>query len=193
MFVRICQELFERLFLQAGAPGVTCDPGNRDRSRPTRIARRRVSVRPMLLSNVSTCLWEQQGNTKPEGAVTRALNSLSSTGLCFQRDLRETWRAVCVGNYCMSFFESFVSFGWPCLKANAINVCSIINNVQMVCSFFATIYCSVLFWSNILHAVQRWSSQLGQFRKTCRCTHGGKTALCCFFFACSCCHVLLLA
>ena len=66
--------------LRAGAPGVTCDPGNRDRSRPTRIARRQVSLRPTLLSNVSSCLWEQEGNTGPEGSVTRALSSLSSAG-----------------------------------------------------------------------------------------------------------------
>ena len=43
-----------------------------------------------LLSNVSSCLWEQEGNTGPEGSVTRALRSLSSAGLCFQRDLPET-------------------------------------------------------------------------------------------------------
>ena len=79
--------------LRAGAPGVTCHPGNRDLSGPTRIARRQVSLRPTLLSNVSSCLWEQEGNTWPEGSVTRALSSLSS--------------------------QSSVGFGWPHVKANA--------------------------------------------------------------------------
>ena len=134
VFMRICQELFQRLLCERVAPGATCDPGLRDRSRPTRIARRQVSLRPTLLSNVSTCLWEQPGNTGLAGSVSRALSSLSSTGVCFQRDLSETWRAVCVGNGCKSFFIS-VSFGWPCVKANVFNICTIINNVQMECSF----------------------------------------------------------
>ena len=47
------------------------------------------------------------------------------------------------------FVQSFVSFGWPRVKANDINVCSIINNVQMECSFR---HCLVIFFETIFCA-----------------------------------------
>ena len=91
------------------------------------------------------------------------------------------------------FFQSFVSFGWQHVKANAINVCSIISNVQMECSFRH----NLLFSAFLKQSFARSATTIfaaGAVQQNlqlhARWVHWEDCSV--LYFACSGCHVLLL-
>ena len=144
----VSKTVYLKISLREGAPGVT-----RDHSIPTRIAGRQVSLRPTLMFLPSICLWEQKVildliDREVVHSVPQVRRDCAFSVTCVKSD------GLCdpCGQRMQDFFQSFVWFGWSRVKATAIKVCSILNNLQMDCSFRHNLLLSDFFFGTFLYA-----------------------------------------